>query len=153
MTLDYCADPNHLSYTAIMIIEVPQSSWLALFTHLKKWATNLRRAKLARKAESTEALQDVNRAVRKTAVYLRQINRRGQRAEEKEEELSLLWTNLGFKLEELKLSSLARKCQISGKHWSDPEHYSPEFLQKADVSLESIEKLALVLLQEIKRKT
>ena len=57
----------------------------------------------------------------------------------------MLWTNLGFKLDELKLASLARKCQISGKHWSDPEHYSQEFLHKADVSLESIEKLALSL--------
>ena len=136
-----------------MVIEVSPSTWLALFTHLKKWATNLRRANIERKAESTDALQDVIRAVRKTAVYLRQIKRRGESTEEKEEELSLMWTNLGFKLEELKLGGLARKCQISGKHWSDPEHYSPEFLEKADVSLESIEKLALTLLEEIKRKT
>ena len=147
------ADEDYITYTDRMVIEVPQSTWLTLFTHLKKWAINLRRANLSRKAESTEALKDVVRAVRKTAVYLRQIKRRGERAEEKEEELSLLWTNLGFKLDELKLASLARKCQISGKHWSDPAHYSQEFLQKADVSLESIEKLALSLLQEIRKKT
>ncbi|MEM7467472.1 MAG: hypothetical protein AAF387_11370 [Pseudomonadota bacterium] len=97
------------------------------------------------------ALQDVIRAVRKTAVYLRRIKRRGGRSEDKEEELSLLWTNLGFKLEALKLTALSKKCQISGKHWSDPAHYSQEFLEKADVSLESIEKLALNLLHEIKR--
>ena len=134
-----------------MVIEVTQTTWLALFTHLKKWATNLRRANMARKAESMDALQDVIRAVRKTAIYLRRIKRRGDRTEEKEEELSLMWTNLGFKLEDLNLSSLARKCQISGKHWSDPEHYSQDFLNKADVSLESIEKLALTLIQEIKK--
>lgn len=136
-----------------MVIEVSPSSWLALFTHLKKWATNLRRANIDRKAESTEALRDVIRAIRKTAVYLRHLNRRGQRKEDKEEELALLWTDLGFKLDELKLGGLAKKCQISGKHWSDPAHYSAEFLDKADVNLESIEKLALSLLQEIKNKT
>lgn len=135
-----------------MVIEISQASWLSLFTHLKKWASNLRRANYERKAESTAALQDVIRAVRKTAVYMRQIKRRGERNEDKEEELSLSWTNLGFKLEELNLSGLAKKCQISGKHWSDPEHYSADFLAKADVGLEAIEKTALGLLQEIKNK-
>ncbi|MGR8947838.1 MAG: hypothetical protein ACU84Q_07315 [Gammaproteobacteria bacterium] len=133
-----------------MASEISQASSLSLFTHLKKWASNLRRANIERKSESMATLQAVTPAVRKTAVFCPKLKRRGERNEENEEELSLSWTNLGFRLDELNLGSLAKQCQISGKDWSDPEHYSADILATADVSLDAIKKFAFSLLQEIK---
>jgi len=83
---------------------------------------------------------------------MRQLSDKGKRNHNTERRLSLLWTELGFALEDLGLSKLAKRCQIKGKHWSDPGHYSKDFLDKADVSLDKMEKLANDLLAEINRK-
>jgi len=122
-----------------------------LFNHGYKWLTNLRRAKTERKQESIQALRQVVTASRKTAVYIRELNDNGNRNHETETHLSLLWTELGFTLEDLGISKLAKRCQIKGKHWSDPGHYDKNFLDKADVSLDKMEKLAHELLAEINR--
>lgn len=122
-----------------------------LFSHGTKWLTNLVRAKAARKQESVQALREVITAARETAVYLRQLSDNEKRDHDRERHLSLLWTKLGFALEDLGISKLAKRCQIKGKDWSDPEHYDIPFLEKADVSLEKMERLARALLVEISR--
>ena len=122
-----------------------------LFNHGFKWLINLRRAKPQRKQESIHALRQVITASRETAVYVRQLNDNGNRDHETERHLSLLWTDLGFTLEDLGISKLAKRCQIKGKHWSDPGHFDKEFLKKADFSLDKMEKLAGELLAEINR--
>lgn len=122
-----------------------------LFSHGAKWLANLRRAKLKRKRESVQALREVIAASRETAVYVRQLSDKGKRDHDVERRLSSLWTKLGFALEDLDIPKLAKRCQIKGKHWSDPEHYDDAFLKKADVSLEKMERLARELLAEIAR--
>lgn len=54
----------------------------------------------------------------------------GKRDHKTEHHLSLLWTKLGFTLENLGIDKLAKHFQISGKHWSTPDHYDPAFLKK-----------------------
>lgn len=122
-----------------------------LFNHGYKWLINLRRAKTERKQESINALRRVVTASRETAVYIRQLNDNGNRNHDTERHLSSLWTELGFALEDLGISKLARRCQMKGKHWSDPGHYDEDFLDKADLSLDKMEKLAHELLAEINR--
>ena len=122
-----------------------------LFNHGFKWLTNLRRARNERKQASIHALRQVVTASRETAVYIRQLNENGNRNHDTERHLSLLWTELGFTLEDLSISKLAKRCQIKGKHWSEPGHYDKDFLDKADVSLDKMEKLAHELLAEINR--
>jgi len=122
-----------------------------LFNHGYKWLTNLRRAKTERKQESIQALRQVVTASRETAVYIRQLNDNGNRNHDTERRLSLLWTELAFTLEDLSISKLAKRCQIKGKLWSDPGYHDKEFLDKADVSLDKMEKLAHELLAEINR--
>ncbi len=120
-----------------------------LIKHTSSWVTNLKRAKDARKKESVEALRKVVIAARKSSVYMRQLRDAGKRCHQTESELSTLWTELGFALDDLGISKLAKRCQIKGKHWADPEKTDREYLEKADVGLEKMERLATELLHEI----
>lgn len=65
-----------------------------------------------------------------------------------ERHLAVLWTELGFKLEDLGIAKLAKRCQIKGMHWADPSHYDDLFIARADVSLERMERLARAILGE-----
>ncbi|WP_415911445.1 hypothetical protein [Neptuniibacter sp. QD37_11] len=128
---------------------LPGKALSDLFNHATKWLTNLYRANEARKQESIVALRSVITAARETAVYMRQLDDCGKRDHKTERHLSLLWTKLGFTLEDLGIDKLAKRCQINGKHWSNPDHYSPTFLKKADISLDKMEKLARSLLTQL----
>jgi hypothetical protein len=132
-----------------MIEIITSISLWELVKHAGSWITNLKRAKDKRKKESVEALRKVIIAARKTAVYVRQLKDLGTRSHEMESELSLLWTELGFALEDLKISKLAEHGKIKGKHWSDPERSDKEYLEKADIGLEKMEQLATEILSEI----
>ena len=122
-----------------------------LFRHAGRWLINLHRAGRARKQASISAVRELVAIARETAVYLRQINQTGRHDHAMERRLTSGWTNLGFKLKDLGLTKLAKRCQITGKHWSNPQHYDDEFLRKADISVERMEKLALKLLHQIER--
>ncbi len=123
-----------------------------LIKHGYNWLSNLRRAKSERKQQSIQALRSVILATRETAVYMRQLTETRQRDHGVETRLALLWTDLGFTLSDLGLSKLAKRCQIKGKEWSDPAHYDQEFLDRADVKLDRMERLANELMFEIDRK-
>ena len=65
------------------------------------------------------------------------------------EHLTVLWTELGFALQDLGIEKLAKRCQIKGKEWSNPEDYNPGFFAKADMSLERMERMAKEILRQI----
>ncbi len=122
-----------------------------LIKHGYNWLSNLRRAKSSRKKQSVRALRNVILAVRETGVYIRQLNDTGHRDHGVERRLAVLWTDLGFTLSDLGLTKLAKRCQIRGKQWEDPTHYDQAFLDRADVKLERMERLAHELLFELDR--
>lgn len=122
-----------------------------IFKNARSWLANLDRAGRERKEQSVKALRNVVTASRETAVYIRQMNDTGTRDHATERHLSILWTELGYALQDLGINKLAKRCQIKGKHWSDPAHYDKEFLEKADVSLERMERLANEILHQIDR--
>jgi len=128
---------------------VTATSLWELVKHTSSWVTNLKRAKYARKKESVEALRKVVIATRKTSVYMRQLKDTGKRSHQTESELSMLWTELGFALEDLGISKLSKRCNIKGKHWADPSQTDREYLAKADVGLERMEQLANEVLRDI----
>ncbi|WP_212748362.1 hypothetical protein [Pseudoalteromonas phenolica] len=96
-----------------------------------------------------DALQKVVEASRKTGIYLREREETGQSNRQTEGELAMLWTELGFSLERLKLEKLAKRCRIKGKHWENPNKSDKDHLSKADVGLDKMEKLALGILREL----
>lgn len=134
------------------MIEVltPTALW-ELVKNASRWLVNLRRASKARQLESITALRKVVLAARKTTVYLRQLDDTKQRDYTREAELTTLWTELSFALEDLKVTKLAKRCSINGKQWADPKSMSKDFLDKADAGLERIEQLANHLLAQIER--
>ena len=122
----------------------------ALLRHAGRWLANLRRAGQRRRLESREALRAVIKAARRTRSYVRHLKHPGIADPEIEADLAELWTNLGFRLQDLGLGSLAKRCDIKGRYWADPAQFDRHFLARADVSLERIERLARELLAEIK---
>jgi len=132
------------------VVELGVSEWLTIITHVKKWVTNLLRAKSERKKQSKEALRAVIKAVRETTIYLRNLREGGQKSIEKERDLSLLWTELSFKIEDLGLKKLADRCSLKGRYWSDPAAFDKAFLNRADIRLSDIEQLASASLKELK---
>lgn len=120
------------------------------FKHVRAWLANLNRAGTQRKEQSVHALRGVIKASRETAVYVRWMRDRSERKHEMEARLAVLWTELGFALEDLGIGKLAKRCQIAGKHWSDPDHYDAAFLKKADISLERMEHLAREIMRGIR---
>jgi hypothetical protein len=121
-----------------------------LVKHVGRWLANLNRAQEKRKRESIEALRRVVVAARKTTVYMRQLKEKGRQSHKTEAELSVLWTELGFALEDLGIEKLAKRCRIKGKQWAQPNKMDAEYIHKADVGLERMEQLADELLREIK---
>ena len=132
-------------------VELSASEWLVIITHVKKWVTNLLRAKANRKRESKDALRAVIKAVRKTTLYIRNIHEGGKKSIKTEGELSLLWTELSFRLEDLGLGKLARRCDIKGSYWADPTSFDKVSLFRADTRLSEIEEIANSSLKELKK--
>jgi hypothetical protein len=133
------------------VTELGPKEWLFIISHVKQWVTNLRRAKRERKEESKEALRAVITAIRETTVYLRSLSEGHAKSFEKEERLALEWTELGFRLEDLGLDKLAKRCSIRGVHWANPDAFDDEFLDKAGARLEDIEKMARASLSDLRR--
>lgn len=131
-----------------MIEVVTAISLWELVKHTGSWVVNLRRAKGARKKESIDALRKVVLAARKTSVYMRQLQDTGKRSHQSEAELSILWTELSYALNDIGIEKLSKRCLVVGKHWADPAKMEKSYLEKADVGLERMEQLANQLLKE-----
>lgn len=123
-----------------------------ILKHAKSWLTNLDRASNERKEQSVRAVRNVITALRETAVYIRSMKDTGNCNHDTEAHLSILWTELSFALQDIGINKLAKRCQIKGMLWANPNHYDQDFLQKADISLESMEKLANEILVQINRQ-
>jgi hypothetical protein len=122
-----------------------------LLKHSATWVRNLSRASDKRKAESIEAVREVVRASRSTAVYMRTLGNKAERNFEVENQIAMMWTNLGFRLNDLGLKPLAKKCDIKGQHWANPGQFNDDFLEKADVKLEAMERHALLILRDLEK--
>jgi len=120
-----------------------------LLKHLSQWLGNLSRAKQQRQRESIEALRAVVLAARHTQAYLRQLEDTGNQDHATEAKLAGLWTELGFRLIDLGLTKLAKRCDIRGRYWANPNNLYTDFLQRADIGLERMEQLARQLLAEV----
>ena len=120
-----------------------------LLTHIVRWLANLGRANDERKKASVAAVREVILVARRTATYLRHVEQTGQQDVRQEQDLAERWTRLGFAMHDLGLGKLAKRCDIRGRAWADPQQFNREFLEKADVSLESIERLATQAMKDV----
>ena len=128
---------------------ISDSALWELFRHLRSWLTNLQRAGVARKRESVEALRAVVVAARHTQAYLRRLRDHNAQDHAEEARLASMWTELGFRLGDLDLTRLAKRCDISGRYWADPDQFEDDFLHKADIGLARMEQLARQMIAQI----
>ena len=122
-----------------------------LIKHLSRWLANLSRAGDARKRQSIVALRKVITASRQTRVYIRQLDETRIQSHATESALAVNWTNLGFELKDLGLTKLAKRCDIKGRYWADPQQFDPGYLDKADIALDRMEQLAGQMVAGIER--
>ncbi|MEW9797314.1 hypothetical protein [Alteromonas sp. CYL-A6] len=122
-----------------------------LVKHLKQWLLNLRRANAKRKAQSVQALRTVIIAARQTSAYVRQVKEAGRVSHDTEGKLAAEWTRLGFELQDLGLTKLAKRCDINGRYWANPAQFDDAYLHKADIGLERMELLARQMVAEVER--
>lgn len=122
---------------------------LTILSHVKKWVTNLLRARTERKRQSKKALRAVIEAVRETKIYLRGLREGEEKSIKEEKKLSKLWTDLSFELKDLGLTKLADRCNIKGSYWADPTEFDKDFLDSAGNRLEDIEQLAEASLEAL----
>jgi len=123
-----------------------------LLRHLGTWLANLQRAGDKRKRESIEALRAVVVASRHTQVYLRRLRDNIGQDHAEEARLAGRWTELGFSLRDLQLTRLAKRCDINGRYWADPDQFDDDFLRQADVGLARMEQLARQMIAQIEAK-
>ncbi len=128
---------------------VAESALKALLANLGRYLANLARAGAKRREESRRALEGVIRATRQTKVYLRALDDHGKRDYQKEERLADTWTKLSFELRKLDVKALAKRCDIAGGYWSDPDKFSVSFLKKAKARLQDLELEARTLLAKL----
>ena len=133
-----------------MIDLVTSISLWDLVKHAKSWIINLKRAQDSRKNQSKAALRKVIVVTRKTRVYIRQLIDVDSREHSKEAELTEIWTELGYILEDLNLKELSQKCLNKGTYWSDPETLNKKNLEKTNNALKKIEQLATEILDTLK---
>ena len=134
-----------------MAIEPLSTSGLAkaLVTHVAAWLRNLARAKADRQRESLQALDEVILVLRMTQAYSRGLQA-GHQNHTTEGEIAVQWTRLGQELERLGLQALAKKCEVAGRYWADPDQLDAAFLREARTDLASVEKQARALQVQIK---
>ena len=133
-----------------MIDLVTSISLWDLVKHAKSWIINLKRAQDSRKNQSKAALRKVIVVTRKTRVYIRQLIDVDSREHSKEAELTEIWTELGYILEDLNLKELSQKCLNKGTYWSDPGTLNKKNLEKTNNALKKIEQLATEILDTLK---
>ena len=112
-----------------------------LAQHVLRWLANLRRAGKDRQQQSLRAVHKVIVLARKTKAYSRGLQA-GKQDFKAEAELAATWAELGFELKLLGLKALAKKCDVTSQYWADPQQLSPAFLAEADISFDSVERLA-----------
>ncbi|MFT3848765.1 MAG: hypothetical protein QM739_08800 [Propionivibrio sp.] len=110
-------------------------------SHVVKWLVNLNRAGEERKLQSLRAVNKVVSLARMTRAYARGL-KVGEQDFNTEANLAGQWSELAFELKQLKLHALAKKCDLKSRYWADPEQFSPDFLAEADISFDTVERLA-----------
>lgn len=134
-----------------MILETIAATVTAreVVSHVVKWLVNLKRAGEERQQQSFRAVNKVISLARKSRAYSRGL-KAGKQDFNAEADLAANWSDLSLELTQLNLATLAKKCDLMSRYWADPEQLSPSFLAEADISFETVERLARDLTVQIK---
>ncbi|WP_026972851.1 hypothetical protein [Aliagarivorans marinus] len=132
-----------------MIEMVTTISLWELGKHAISWVNNLRRAKLARRQQSLNALRQVVVAAQKTQIYLQHLDQHGDDLMEQQLALAEQWTALSFELDDLGLGKLASRCRMRGSEWASFADAPAEQTEKLTMGLARLRRDALEILDQL----
>ena len=101
------------------------STWIILF--------NTKRGNLSDKERN--AVSALNEAVNQTRIYLKNKEESGLNPSH----LSSLWNTAYRVLSEID-QDVARRCRIKSGYWSEPDRWTSDQIQMADITLKSMEE-------------
>ncbi|WP_026958566.1 hypothetical protein [Aliagarivorans taiwanensis] len=132
-----------------MIEMVTTISLWELGKHAISWVSNLRRAKLARRQQSLNALRQVVVAAQKTQIYLQHLDQHGDELMEQQLALAEQWTALSFELDDLGLGKLASRCRMRGSEWASFADAPAEQTEILTMGLARLQRDALEILDQL----
>jgi hypothetical protein len=91
------------------------------------------------------AVEAILRAVNETKLYISSLERGEKRRRDREEDLSRHWTTAAAALHGIN-EDLARRCQLKGQYWTEPDAWNGQQLQKARILLTQVSADADALL-------
>lgn len=91
------------------------------------------------------AVEAILRAVNETKLYVSALARGEERRRNLEGDLSRYWTSAASALHGID-DDLARRCQLKGAYWTDPDAWSDQQLKKARILLTQVSADADALL-------
>jgi hypothetical protein len=110
---------------------------LALLADLRKWIQQARARKQLRDERGQRAVEAILRAVNETTVYIAAQARGDRVSRNREAELSRNWTSAAAALHGID-DDLARRCEMKGAFWANPESWSQDDLTKARILLKQV---------------
>ena len=91
------------------------------------------------------AVEAILRAVNETKLYVSSLARGEERRREHEGDLSRYWTSAAVALHGID-DDLARRCQLKGEYWTDPDSWDKQQLEQARILLTQVSADAGALL-------
>lgn len=127
---------------------ISKNKYYEMIEGVFEWLKSLDSTSEKKRKDSVDALRSVVLAIRETSNYLNSKDTNNYIIEKK---LSNSWTELSFKLKDLDMSMLAKKCFLKGKYWSNPEDYNSKNISQSVISLDMMEHLATKQLKAIEK--
>jgi hypothetical protein len=115
---------------------------IAGFGAIIAWLAMQRQAHNRARDQEKAAIEAIYRAANETRQYINRVSEpygRGNesRDRDKEDELSRLWMEASNAMLDVSIG-LADRCMIKSGYWNEPENWTTEEVQVADISLDSI---------------
>lgn len=61
------------------------------------------------------------------------------------------WSSIGLELRDIGIYGLAKRCDLKGRYWVNPQKFSNEFWEAADIGVTRMEELARTIRASIEK--
>lgn len=140
---DKADDLDFKSYTLTGLMP---TEWKSLLESLVSILDRINDARDRDRQERNLALIAVLTAANQTEGYIKATHKGAPRDIEREHALSTLWGTCSIALEPFD-EDIARRCQLKGQYWRDPDEWSVNDINDTRIGLERLRKEAEYLLR------
>jgi len=130
-------------------MEIGSKEFIEFTVALARWIKGIANRSEERKAEVRAALRQVVVAVRETSAYIAHLEEGGARSHQRDAQLAATWETLHQELRAVGVNGLAKRCYVKGRIWARDRTLTDEYVARADVKLEAVERLANAALAKV----